>query len=946
MAYPIHRPSADGGAPHAGVKLFTQGQGIFDDRRQVAKFLGLSEDDVEVELVPNGGAFGGKEDMSIQAQTALLAKVTGRPVKLALTREESIRLHPKRHPIRMTYTVGCDASGKLTAVKADMLGDSGAYASVGAKVLERAAGHACGAYNVPHVYVEAKAAYTNNVPCGAFRGFGANQAQFAMEGAIDFLAEKLGRDAWDFRFQNALEVGSVFASGQVFEKSVGLKKTLHAIKPHYDAAKAAGKACGIACGIKNSGIGNGALEWGKVRLVVEPKDDTGCIPVSLYNGYTEMGQGLLTVLIQCAVEATGVPASHFRAKVDSTYQLGCGQTTGSRATLLGGRATVAAGKKLRADLDAGHSLADLVGKVYVGDELIDDTTALGNEPKAGKKIETAHGVRLCDAARHPRRRGKAREGVCRARRGARDQSGALRGAGRGVGAHGAGLRADRGAPLRRARPPRDELDARDRRPPREGHARHRGHPRRGARARGALWRQGRWGDRTRADRTGRRGRALRVRRRPSLHAADEGQPGGARDWGREDQGQGESMSVPPVALVGGTVVELSPPRCERADVVLAEGRIAQVGGELPALAVHVDASGCLVMPAFAVAHTHLYSALACGMPPAVPAPTSFVDILRRVWWRLNRALDLELVHTSALVGAVEAAKRGAAFVVDHHASPDAIDGSLDRIAEALDEVGVRGALCYETTDRGGPGKRKAGLRENERFLERAQGGASSHAALVGAHAPFTLEDETLDALRDLADRRRAGLHVHVAEDGTDAADARTRGTTLRARLDRLGVARPGSIVAHAVHLPGEGIDALTAAGAWIVTNPRSNMNNAVGLSSARGRHVALGTDGIGADMLAEAHAHFLRHAEARDGLASETVARLVASQRLASLLSGDGEREPRVAPGERADLVVLAYDPPTSMTAASLEGHALFGWTTALVRDTIVGGRFIVETGG
>jgi selenium-dependent xanthine dehydrogenase len=375
-------------APGVGVKLFTQGQGIFDDRRQVAKFLGLAEDDVEVELIPNGGAFGGKEDMSIQAQTALLAWVTGRPVKLALNREESVRLHPKRHPIKMTYTVGCDASGKLTAVKARMLGDSGAYASVGAKVLERAAGHACGAYNVPCVDVEAVAAYTNNVPCGAFRGFGANQAQFAMEGAMDMLADALHMDRWDFRFLNALEVGHTFASGQVFEKSVGLKKTLLAIKPHYDAAVAAGKAVGVACGIKNSGIGNGALEWGKVRLVVEEPDAAGLIPVSLYNGYTEMGQGLLTVLIQCAVEATGIAARHFRAKVDSTYQLGCGQTTGSRATLLGGRAAVCAARKLRADLDAGKTLADLVGRVYVGDELIDDTTQLGKEPKPGQKIKT------------------------------------------------------------------------------------------------------------------------------------------------------------------------------------------------------------------------------------------------------------------------------------------------------------------------------------------------------------------------------------------------------------------------------------------------------------------------------------------------------------------------------------------------------------------------------
>src|SRR5208282_2139851 len=145
--------------------------------------------------------------------------------------------------------------------------------------------------------------------------------------------------------------------------------------------------CGVACGIKNSGIGNGALEWGKVRLVVDPPNADDLVTVTLFNGYTEMGQGLLTVLIQCAVEATGVPAKHFRAKVDSTYQLGCGQTTGSRATLLGGRAAVAAGKKLRADLDTGHSLAELVGRVYVGDELIDDTTALGNEPKPGQKIK-------------------------------------------------------------------------------------------------------------------------------------------------------------------------------------------------------------------------------------------------------------------------------------------------------------------------------------------------------------------------------------------------------------------------------------------------------------------------------------------------------------------------------------------------------------------------------
>ena len=363
----LAEPLADG-----GLRLRSQGQGIFDDRRQVAAFLGVSEERIFVELVPNGGAFGGKEDMSVQAQTALLAQLSGAPVKLTLSREESIRMHPKRHPMTLDYTVGCDAQGRLTAVKARILGDSGAYASVGAKVLERAAGHACGPYRVPVVDVESRAVYTNNPPCGAMRGFGANQAHFAMEGCLDLLAQKADIDRWEIRWRNALSVGDIFSTGQVMEKSVGIRKTLAAVKPHYDAALRAGHAVGIACGIKNSGIGNGVEESGKARLVVEPDGS-----VSLYNGFTEMGQGLLTVLVQFAVEATGLPASRFVPKVNSTFDLQCSQTTGSRGTLLSGRAVLAAGAKLRADLDAGLALTALVGRVYAGDIVIRDTTVLG-----------------------------------------------------------------------------------------------------------------------------------------------------------------------------------------------------------------------------------------------------------------------------------------------------------------------------------------------------------------------------------------------------------------------------------------------------------------------------------------------------------------------------------------------------------------------------------------
>ncbi len=358
--------------PDGTLRLYSQGQGIFEDRRQVARFLGIDTDRIYVELVPNGGAFGGKEDMSVQAQTALLAQMTGAPVKLTLSREESIRLHPKRHSLTMDYRVGCDADGRLTAVKAHIIGDSGAYASVGGKVLERAAGHACGAYHVPHVDVDSQAVYTNNPPCGAMRGFGANQVHFAMEACMDLLAKKAGLDRWEIRWRNALSVGDTFTTGQVLEKSVGIRKTLEAIKPHYDAALRDGRAVGIACGVKNSGIGNGVEEWGKARLVVEADGN-----VSLYNGYTEMGQGLLTVLVQFAVEATGLPAAVFVPKVNSTFDLQCGQTTGSRGTLFSGRAVLAAAAKLRADLDAGHSLADLAGRVYAGDIVVRDTTALG-----------------------------------------------------------------------------------------------------------------------------------------------------------------------------------------------------------------------------------------------------------------------------------------------------------------------------------------------------------------------------------------------------------------------------------------------------------------------------------------------------------------------------------------------------------------------------------------
>ena len=372
--------------PDGRLHVLTQGQGIFEDRRQIASVLGEPEDRLFVELAPNGGAFGGKEDMTIQAQTALLARLTGRPVRIELSREDSIRMHPKRHPLTMDYTVGCDAKGRLTAAKIAILGDSGAYASVGGKVLERAAGHACGPYRMPALEVEAVAAYTNNPPCGAMRGFGVNQTSFAIEGCLDLLAAKVGLDGWEMRWRNIVRVGDLTTTGQTLEKSVGAEKTLLAVKPAWDTARANGRAVGVACGLKNSGLGNGAIEYGKCRLVVEPGGVVG-----LYTGFTEMGQGLLTILTQCAVEVTGLPAPTFRPQVNTRFELGCGQTTGSRGSLLAGRATIDAAEKLKADLDAGRTLSDLVGNVYAGEVRIDDTTAAGQLKNGKIKTHTTYG---------------------------------------------------------------------------------------------------------------------------------------------------------------------------------------------------------------------------------------------------------------------------------------------------------------------------------------------------------------------------------------------------------------------------------------------------------------------------------------------------------------------------------------------------------------------------
>ncbi|HEY6056770.1 MAG TPA: selenium-dependent xanthine dehydrogenase [Candidatus Limnocylindrales bacterium] len=357
--------------PGPRVHVFSQGQGAWEDRRQIASFLGLPTEAVRVTQVSTGGAFGGKEDLNIQGQAALLALRTGRPVMLALARRESIRFHVKRHPFWMDYTVGCDADGRLLAVRARLVGDNGAYGSVGMKVLERAAGHACGAYRVPNVDVEARAIYTNNPPSGAMRGFGANQAAFAIEGMLDILAERVGIDGWEMRWRNALETGDRFSTGQKLGPGVGLKKTLLAVRDAYRGARFAG----IACGAKNTGIGNGLREFG--RVILAPLADGS---IALRHSWTEMGQGVHTVLAQIACAELGITMDRVRLVVDTERELDTGETTASRATMLGGQAVVQAAAKLRTALEGADpdpaTLAMLAGQEFPGEVLVDWTTSL------------------------------------------------------------------------------------------------------------------------------------------------------------------------------------------------------------------------------------------------------------------------------------------------------------------------------------------------------------------------------------------------------------------------------------------------------------------------------------------------------------------------------------------------------------------------------------------
>ena len=398
-------------------------------------------------------------------------------------------------------------------------------------------------------------------------------------------------------------------------------------------------------------------------------------------------------------------------------------------------------------------------------------------------------------------------------------------------------------------------------------------------------------------------------------------------------------------LTNATLLSLANSTVQRADLRIEKGVVTAKASKLKAVAGErtLDFSGRFLMPGMVCGHTHLYSALARGMPMPKKVPRNFYEILKYVWWTLDRALDDEAVYYSTLVGVLDAARCGTTTLIDHHASPNFIRGSLGVMGEAIEKIGLRGVLCYEVTDRNGLRGAKLGLEENEAWVGKNRG--PMFGGLVGAHASFTLSDESLGACADLAEGLGSGVHIHVAEDPCDQADCTAKyGEKLIDRLADAGVLGPKTILGHCTHLDSASLDLARDAGCWFAHNTRSNMNNAVGYAPVHlmGRQVALGTDGIGADMFEEVKFAWFKARDGRNGLGIGDVAGfLTGAQNLASMLLNTrlGMLEPSCA----ADLVVLDYPTPTAVTPQNLLGHLIFGMSSQFVTDVMVNGKWVLK---
>lgn len=414
-------------------------------------------------------------------------------------------------------------------------------------------------------------------------------------------------------------------------------------------------------------------------------------------------------------------------------------------------------------------------------------------------------------------------------------------------------------------------------------------------------------------------------------------------------------------ITNGTIITWEKPNriLEGQAILVRDGKIVEIGLEADLLQTHpgedrLDAKGQYILPGNICAHTHFYGAYARGMGIPGSAPADFPEILNKLWWSLDKALDAEDVYYSAMVCIQDAIQHGTTTLVDHHASPNAIPGSLDVIARAVEETGIRASLCYEVTDRDGPEKARAGIDENVRFFNQVdrndQGGMLS--AMFGLHASLTLSEQTLEACRAAAPDRM-GFHIHVAEHSVDEYDSLEKcGQRVIDRLERHGILGPHSIAVHAVHVDAREMEILAKTQTWVTHQPRSNMNNGVGLPQVEdllrmGVRVGLGNDGFSNTMWAEWKsaylAHKLWHLDPRwmnGGLVAEMA--VYNNSALMSTLFG-GRTIGKIEPGAQADLIFVDYQPYTPLTEGNLPWHILFGFHESMVTTTIVNGRVLMK---
>ena len=410
-----------------------------------------------------------------------------------------------------------------------------------------------------------------------------------------------------------------------------------------------------------------------------------------------------------------------------------------------------------------------------------------------------------------------------------------------------------------------------------------------------------------------------------------------------------------IVLKNATVVHLHPAEViPGVDIVIDGTEILSVGrGAAEALkpARSINLAGRVVMPGLVCGHDHFYSGLSRGIMARIAPCPDFVSTLQNLWWRLDRALDADSVRLSGLVCALEAVKAGCTAVIDHHASPSFIEGSLSTLKDGFEKAGLRGVLCYETTDRNGREGARQGVEENRRFAELVEDEKSTRGkqrtveAMIGGHAPFTLSDEDCAALAEVVSRSSRGFHVHVAEDRFDPSYShRAYGKDPLKRLDGFGLLSERSIIGHGLYLTHEDRELLNVRGATLAHNSRSNMNNGVGYNAAlpQLKNVVLGTDGIGSDMLLEAKFAYFRHRDTGGPLGPGAFMRFLQSGNEV-LHRSFGESFGRIEKGYKADLIVLDYDSPTPLARENVAGHVLFGMGSRDVNTVIVNGKVVME---